>query len=154
MLARRYEMPWRRAYESYAAAAWFAAMAYFAFVGATSQLPRSLSLPLALLCFAVGALRITQALRTLVLRASLSGRGIQVITTGQLARWCRKPDEVFLGFGFEWRPVHSQRLYELAKIDYREFTVSPRLLTLLGYQSKPQPDAEIAAATRWSVPAV
>ena len=28
MLARRYEMPWRRAYESYAAAAWFAAMAY------------------------------------------------------------------------------------------------------------------------------
>ena len=143
MLMRRYEMPWRRAYESYAGAAWLAAMGFFAVVGVTRQLPRPLALPLALLCFAVGVLRISQALHTLVLRASLSGRGIQVITTGELARWCRKPDEVFLGFGFEWRPVHSQRLYELAKVDYREFTVSPRLLTLLGYDSKPQPDAEI-----------
>ena len=80
----------------------------------------------------MGVLRLVQAVHTLVLRASLSGRGIQVITTTELARWCCKPDEVFLGFGFEWRPVHSQRLYELAKIDYREFTVSPHLLTLLG----------------------
>ena len=143
MLARRYEMPWRRAYESYAGIGWLAAMAFFVIVGATLRLPRSLALPLAVLCFCMGVLRLVQAVRTLVLRASLSGRGIQVITTAELARWCRKPDEVFLGFGFEWRPVHSQRLYELAKIDYREFTVSPRLLTLLGYQSKPQPDAEI-----------
>src|SRR5687768_9525413 len=104
MLARRYEMPWRRAYETYAGAAWLAAMAFFAVVGATRQLPRSLALPLALLCFGIGVLRIAQALHTLVLRASLSGRGIQIITTTELARWCRRPDEVFLGFGFEWRP--------------------------------------------------
>ena len=143
MLVRRYEMPWRRAYECYAGIGWLAAMVFFATVGATQQLPRPLALPLAVLCFAMGLLRVAQALRTLVLRASLCGRGIQVITTTELERWCRKPDQVFLGFGFEWRPVHSQRLYELAKIDYREFTVSPRLLTLLGYQSKPQPDAEI-----------
>jgi len=45
-------------------------MAHFAFVGATFQLPRSLSLPLALLYIAVGVLRVTQALRTLVLRAA------------------------------------------------------------------------------------
>ena len=126
MLMRRYEMPWRRAYESYAGMGWLAAMAFFVVAGATLRLPRSLALPLAVLCFGMGVLRLVQAVRTLVLRASLSGRGIQVITTTELARWCRKPDEVFLGFGFEWRPVHSQRLYELAKIDYREFTVSPQ----------------------------
>ena len=67
-----------------------------------------------------------------MLRASLSGRGIQVLSTQAVARWTEKPDAVFLGFGFEWRPVHSQRLYELAKVDYREFTVSPRLLQVLG----------------------
>lgn len=124
MLMRRYEMPWRRAYEIYAGAAWLMAMAFFAAVGATHQLPRPLALPLALLCFAMGLLRIAQGVHTLVLRASLSGRAIQVIGTGELARWCHQPDEVFLGFGFEWRPVHSQRLYELAKVDYREFAVS------------------------------
>ena len=100
MLMRRYEMPWRRAYESYAGAAWLAVTAFFATTGATGQLPRPLALPLALLCFGMGVLRITQSVRTLVLRASLTGRAIQVISTGELARWRRKPDEVFLGFGF------------------------------------------------------
>jgi conjugal transfer pilus assembly protein TraD len=66
-----------------------------------------------------------------------------VLSTRDVARWTEKPDAVFLGFGFEWRPVHSQRLYELAKVDYREFTISPRLLQVLGYDARPQPDAEI-----------
>ncbi|HUW36595.1 MAG TPA: conjugative transfer system coupling protein TraD [Rhodocyclaceae bacterium] len=143
MLVRHYEMPWRRAYEVYASLAWWLALVYFLVVSTIGWLPRQLSLPLALICLAMGVLRLAQALRMLVLRASLGGRGIEVITTSELARWCRNPNDVFLGFGFEWRPVHSQRLYELAKIDYREYAVSPRLLRFLGYDSKPQPDAEI-----------
>jgi conjugal transfer pilus assembly protein TraD len=39
--------------------------------GATQRLPRSLALPLAVLCFCMGVLRLVQAVRTLVLRASL-----------------------------------------------------------------------------------
>lgn len=143
MLLRRYEMPWRRAYEAHASLAWLFALAYFVMVGSTGQLPRILALPLSITCFLIALMRITQALRTLVLRASLCGRSVQRITTQALAPLCSKPDEVFLGFGFEWRPVHSQRLYELAKIDYREFAVSPRLLTWLGYDLNPQPAAEI-----------
>jgi conjugal transfer pilus assembly protein TraD len=143
MLVRRYEMPWRRAYEVYAGIAWWLALVYFVGVGVVSVLPMQLALPLALACLAMGVLRVTQALRMLVLRASLGGRGIEVVGTDDLARWCQDPALVFLGFGFEWQPVHSQRLYELSKVDYREFAVSPRLLQLLGYDSKPQPDAEI-----------
>ncbi len=143
MLVRRYEMPWRRTYEVYASLAWWLALVYFLVVSTIGWLPRQLSLPLALICLAMGVLRLAQALRMLVLRASLGGRGIEVISTSELARWCKNPNDVFLGFGFEWRPVHSQRLYELAKIDYREYAVSPRLLRFLGYDSKPQPDAEI-----------
>ncbi|MEO8155142.1 MAG: conjugative transfer system coupling protein TraD [Rhizobacter sp.] len=146
MLARRYEMPWRRAYEAYAGIGWGLALIFFLVAGVAGVLPRPLALPLTLICFAMGALRVAQALNVLVLRASLAGRGIQVIGTDVQAQWCQNPAEVFLGFGFEWRPVHSQRLYELAKIDYREFTVSPRLLDVLGYASVPQPDAEIGLA--------
>ena len=143
MLMRRYEMPWRRAYELYAVGVWALALVFFVVVGATGRLPRPLALPLSVVCFAMGLLRVTQALDTLVLRASLTGRSIQVVGTNELAQWCQNPADVFLGFGFEWHPVHSQRLYELAKIDYRDFTVSPRLLRWLGQDVSPQPDAEI-----------
>ena len=111
MLVRRYEMPWRRAYEVYAGIAWWLALLYFLGVGVVGTLPRQLALPLALVCFAMGVLRVTQALRMLVLRASLGGRGIEVVGTDDLALWCQDPALVFLGFGFEWQPVHSQRLY-------------------------------------------
>jgi conjugal transfer pilus assembly protein TraD len=143
MLARRYEMPWRPAFEVHAAAVWLAATCYFAAVGATTALPRALAAALALLCLVMTVVRLAQALHALVLRASLAGRAVQVIRTSDFARWCDSADRVFLGFGFEWRPIHAQRLYELAKVDFRQYAISPRLLTLLGYAPQPQPDAEI-----------
>ncbi len=143
MLMRRYEMPWRRAYELYAGGTWALAMVFFVVAGAAGKLPLALAAPLSLLCLVTALLRVSQALNVLVLRASLGGRSIQVMSTAALASWCKNPDDVFLGFGFEWRPVHSQRLYELAKVDYREFAVSPRVLGWLGHESHPQPDAEI-----------
>lgn len=69
MLVRQYEMPWRPAYEAYAAATWLLATAFFAAVGVLGHLPRRLALPLALCCFVWGIFRGAQALRTLVLRA-------------------------------------------------------------------------------------
>lgn len=111
MLVRRYEMPWRRAYEAYAGIAWGLALIYFVGTGLTGTLPGQLALPLALTCFAMGVWRVTQALRILILRAALCGRAIEVIGTDDLARCCPDPASVFLGFGFEWQPVHSQRLY-------------------------------------------
>ena len=140
---RRFEMPWRRAYEAYAGMVWLVALAWFVMTGVTGRLPRTLALPLSMACLLMALLRVSQALHTLVLRASLCGRSIQRLTTQALAPLCKNPDEVFLGFGFEWRPVHSQRLYELAKIDYREFAVSPRWLGWLGFEVSPQSDAEI-----------
>lgn len=146
MSIRRYEMPWRQAYEVYTGLVWGMALVFFMVVGVIGQVPRALALPLSLTCFGMAVLRVSQALRILILRASLAGHGIQVMGTQVQAQWCTNPNAVFLGFGFEWRPVHSQRLYELAKIDYRDFAVSPRLLNLLGYDSLPQPDAEIGLA--------
>jgi conjugal transfer pilus assembly protein TraD len=61
MLARRYEMPWRTAYEAYAAAAWFAAAVHFCGVGVLGHLPPTLALPLALLCLSLSVWRLSQA---------------------------------------------------------------------------------------------
>jgi conjugal transfer pilus assembly protein TraD len=67
---------------------------------------------------------------------------MQVITTRKLETLTRDTDEIFLGFGFEWQPVHTQRLYELSKINYKDYAVSPWLLRLQGYVVDPQPDSE------------
>ena len=143
MLARQYEMPWRRAYEAYACIAWCAATISFVTIAVFESFPWIFTGPLAMLCLWMAVLRMHQALRILIVRASLVGQAMQVITTTELNRQCKCADEVFLGFGFAWLPVHSQRLYELSKVNYRDYAVSPKLLTWLGYQVNPQPDSEI-----------
>lgn len=143
MLLRRYEMPWRPAYEARAGAVWLLAFVVYAAFAVTRQMPAPLAVPLAAACMAMALLRIHHAMRNLVLRASLCGRSAEHMGVDALARLCTDPDSVFLGFGFYWQPVHAQRLYELAKIDYRDMMVSPRLLRWLGYPVQPQADDEI-----------
>jgi len=143
MLLRRYEMPWRPAYEACAGAAWLLTFVIYAGFALTGNMPSLLAAPIAAACMVMAMLRIHQALRNLVLRASLCGRSAERMGTDALARLCKDPESVFLGFGFDWLPVHAQRLYELAKIDYREMMVSPRLLSWLGHAVQPQTDDEI-----------
>lgn len=143
MLTRSYEMPWRRAYEAYAALIWLSTLLGFVFIATWGKLPRELALPLSVLCLGMCIARANQSLHVLTVRASLSGRSMQMITALELNHLCSNDDSVFLGHGFEWFPVHSQRLYELAKINYRDYAVSPRLLRFMGYEISPQPDSEI-----------
>src|SRR5687768_13391431 len=87
--------------------------------------------------------RWSQAVRVLRIRASLGGQAMQSIGSRELRRLCCDSRQVFLGFGFDWLPVHSQRLYELSKIDFRSLAVPSWFLWLLGYPAKPQPDEEV-----------
>ncbi len=143
MLVRKYEMPWRTAYELYSTVVWLGAALFFTYVGLRAHMPAALGGTMALVCLLMTLYRVRQALQVLTVRASLSGKAMQVITTRQLCGLTPAPDQVFLGFGFDWQPVHSQRLYELAKVNYRDYLVSPWFLRLLGYQVDPQPDADI-----------
>jgi len=143
MLLRKYEMPWRRAYEAYAGLAWTLASVFFVFAMARSVVPWPLTAGLALLCMMLAFHRSGQALGVLTVRASLCGRAMAFITPNALRKLCSDRSQVFLGFGFEWQPVHSQRLYELAKVNFRDFMVSPWLLRFLGHVVHPQPDDEI-----------
>jgi conjugal transfer pilus assembly protein TraD len=143
MLVRPYEMPWRPAYELWAAAAWLIGLVYFVHMAGSRAVTMTFALSLAGFALLMMLWRVRQSLRVLTVRASLSGRAMQVITTRRLAQLTPDKDKVFLGFGFEWQPIHSQRLYELAKINYKDFSVSPKLLRFLGYTVDPQPDGEI-----------
>ncbi|WP_431512808.1 conjugative transfer system coupling protein TraD [Variovorax sp. DAIF25] len=143
MLVRSYEMPWRRAFEAHSGLVWLAASLYFATIALAGPLPVLPSLGLAAACLLMACRRMAQAVRILRLRGSLGGRRIQVLSAQELGRLCTDPAQVFLGFGFEWRPVHAQRLYELSKVDYREFKVPEWLQHAMGQGGTAQPDAEI-----------
>jgi conjugal transfer pilus assembly protein TraD len=143
MLTRRYEMPWRTAFEGYAAALWSGGLVVLPVMTAYAMAPWRISLVLWLVCGAMALRRLGQALDILVVRASLSGRAMELVTPVRLDRLTQQPDQVFLGCGFEWQPLHAQRLYELMKVDYREFYASPMILRMLGYAVNPQPDGEI-----------
>src|SRR5687767_5568896 len=111
MLVRKYEMPWRRAYESYAGVAWIIALGFSIYAALTMDPPPwAFTACLIVICMVMALRRWGQALRLLAVRASLCGKAMQVIPTKRLRKLCRNPKEVFLGFGFEWQPVHSQRL--------------------------------------------
>jgi conjugal transfer pilus assembly protein TraD len=142
MLMRSYEMPWRSPMELVASAVWWgAALGTLALTPAT--VPQRLALPLLAVMIPMAVLRARQGLRIIGVRAALSGRAMEKISTRRLAQLASDPDMVVFGFGFEWQPVHSQRLYELAKVDYRELRIPPQVLRLLGYVVEPQPDGEI-----------
>jgi conjugal transfer pilus assembly protein TraD len=143
MLTRRYEMPWRPAYEAYAAVVWVLTGFYFVTVAWWETLPQGPTLGLAAACIAMAWRRSAQATRVLQLRGALGGRRVQVIGSQAMAALCPDPDQVFLGFGFAWQPVHAQRLYELSKVDYRQQAVPAWLQRLLGQGQSTQPDAEI-----------
>lgn len=143
MLMRSFEMPWRRAYEAYLAIAWTLAFAFDVDLARHAGRGGWLPALFAVVCLCLALRRWGQCLRILIVRASLSGRAMEVISTADLRRLCHDPDQVFLGYGFEWLPQHSQRLYELTKVDYRQVAFSPWLLRLLGYRCNPQPDEEI-----------
>ena len=143
MSVRKYEMPWRTAHEAYAAIAWSVGVALFAVLAHRAEHAAAVLALFALLSLGMAAYRWRQALRLLVVRASLSGRAMETLSRAKFRAQCRKADQVFLGFGFEWRPVHSQRLYELSKIHFRDYVVSHWLLRALGYDVHPQPEAEV-----------
>ena len=83
MLIRKYEMPWRTAFECYAAAAWIGAATYLVLLAWQSEWP-DLQWAFAAVALAMASLRVAQGLKLLILRASLCGRAVEVITTRRL----------------------------------------------------------------------
>lgn len=142
MLLRKYEMPWRRPVEFLASSTWAAAgAAYLAL--SPNLIPNRFGVSAALAALLYSAVRARQGLRIVCARSALSGRAQEVISVRQFGKLTRDPERVLFGYGFEWLPVHSQRLYELMKVDYREYVIPVGVLRLLGYQVTPQKDSEM-----------
>jgi conjugal transfer pilus assembly protein TraD len=145
MFLRKYDMPWRRALEGYAALVWALAGAAVVATAAARAHPAWIPITLGGLAAMLAVLRAAAAVRVLRIRASLSGRAIETIEERALLEaWGPgRHDTVLLGWGFQWQPEHSQRLYELKKIDFRRLAVPRWLRRTLGLPPEPQPGDEV-----------
>ena len=142
-MLRRYEQPWRPAYEGVSAVAWFCGSAFFLWQALHSSHAVNLMFGLSVACMVMCLLRSRKALAILLLRASLCGRAMETMTHAQLRRMTQQNRQVFFGYGFEWMPKHSQRLYDLQHINFRGVLAPSWLMRLNGMKVVPQPDSEV-----------
>lgn len=134
----RYEC-WRPAFESISVVGWIVAFGWVTWLYVAGRLPLNWCAILWVISFFMVILRSFQTLKVLSARAALSGAKQTFMTFEELARIMKgKRNELWLGIGFRWWPEHSQKLYELMKIDWTKLQL-PSWLTrlLLGNASLP-----------------
>lgn len=114
-------LAWRPVYEVYAAAGWAGSMILSGGMAATTSAP---SLPIWFIAGTSGVmfgLRGKKAWNLLCRKLALRGKGLTFITPEELLTLQREAeDSVWLGTGFEWTPEHSQRAYDMLKVDQRD----------------------------------
>ncbi|WP_126448145.1 conjugative transfer system coupling protein TraD [Sulfuricystis multivorans] len=127
MLLRQFEMPWRKAYEAYSAAVWFLCVIGLTYAWYTTSFP---DLPFyylgatALVFMIFNLLRAWEIWR---LKWSLGGKGISFITDEELKTKVTSVEgqensrALWFGKGFDWTPVHTQRVYEIKRADPEQF---------------------------------
>jgi len=138
MLLRQFEMPWRTTYEAHAAVGWIACLVTMGILYHTATVPKMPLLFLGVLAvgfFMVNAIRAWELWR---LKFNLSGKGISYITDDELEKKVYlqlslgqrmnrffgkkiEPDSLWVGRGFDWTPVHTQRVYEIKRADPEQF---------------------------------
>lgn len=127
----RYEC-WRPAYEGIAVIAWMCAFGWVTWLYFANRLPLSWCSVLWTLSGAFLIKRTYETLKVLMARASLSGAEVSFMTFDELSKIMKgRSDDLWLGFGFRWWPEHSQRLYELMKLDWTKLQLPSWLCRLL-----------------------
>ena len=127
----RYEC-WRPAYEGVAVIAWMCAFGWVTWLYFANRLPLSWCSVLWTLSGAFLIKRTYETLKVLTARASLSGSKVTFMSFKELSKIMKgHSDDLWLGFGFRWWPEHSQRLYELMKLDWTKLQLPNWLCRLL-----------------------
>lgn len=127
---------WRPAYEGWALLGWAFGFGWVTYLYFAERLPFLWCLILWGLCliFLIG--RALETLKVLTARATLSGSQISFMTFEELAQIMKgHKHDLWLGHGFRWWPEHSQKLYELMKLDWTKLQLSPYLTKLLTHNS-------------------
>ena len=118
-----YENPWRPNYELKAACWWGAgALGYAAYAGIGS-FPAGPLLWMAAGCAAMGTRMAIPGFRLMKTQLRLVGHPLATATFEDLKKLCSDPahrSDMWLGRGFLWQPRHTQKIYDILRINYQE----------------------------------
>ena len=116
MLLRKYEMPWRKVYEAYAAVAWLLCLMGLFYVWWETAVPEKPIIYLAWMATGFFLFNIVRAWKIWRMKWALGGKGISFITDTQLKSKVEKTEgALWVGKGFDWSPLHTQRVYEIKR---------------------------------------
>jgi conjugal transfer pilus assembly protein TraD len=117
-----YEAFLRPNYELTALTAWLGSAAAALWCAQTLDLPPQPFRLFAVAAAGMAAMRGRAALSNRLRRARLRGKRVAFIDHERIAAWCRRhPDQLWLGWGFEWTATHLQRAMEILNNDLTRF---------------------------------
>ena len=121
IMLRTYDQPWRPAYEWIAGITWLAVIPLYLMIAPAS----SGVIMKILVCFfalGIGIYRGKQAWENWELKLGLFNEGPTFLSAKKLREHIYKNNRmVWLGTGFDWEQKHTQRLYDLRRINLKSF---------------------------------
>lgn len=115
-------MPWRPTYEVWNCAAWLAAGISTTVVAFMTNLPKGPFFYMAIMSAGFAYLRGWQAHTLLNFKISLAGKAFSFISVKELTSIVKKnPKRLWLGYAWQWKPLHTQRAIEASKRDVNLF---------------------------------
>lgn len=113
----RYDNRLRPAYEAIAAITWSVATVAMIVVLFLTPLPRSAFVYMAGIASIMAAWRWYQTFRHWEFKIELIDQPFRTMQASKLIELMRiRPDRLWLGHGFEWQPIHTQRVIEVRKL--------------------------------------
>lgn len=134
-----YKVMLRPAYEAYAAVSWASSSVVMAGIGLFSHVPSSAFTTMAGVSIGMSLYRGWQTKCIWDYKLSLAGKGFSYLDGRQVVAYNRaNPEYMWLGYGFEWQPSHSQMAYDILKQD-KEAIYPPQIyLDLLRIHNDPR----------------
>ena len=119
-----YENLLRPTYELISALSWSAAAVMMLLITAFTNLPKSAFLYMGVISIGFAVWRWKQTISLWDFKLNLAGKAFAYMKASMLVRLMKSmPDDLWLGFGFDWGPTHTQRAAEIRKRDLK--TVMP-----------------------------
>lgn len=134
-----YQVLLRPPYEAYAAGSWFGSAAVMAGIGLFSKIPSQAFISMATVSCAMALYRTWQTKKIIDYKISLSGKAFSVLEGSEVVHFTQEnPEHLWIGFGFEWQPSHSQMAYDIIKENKSEIYPSQTFLNLMGVKHDPR----------------
>lgn len=134
-----YQVMLRKPYEMYAAASWTTTAVVTTSIGLFSTIPSNAFISMAGVSMCMAMYRSWQTKTILDYKIGLSGKAFAFMDGREVVTYSKQnPDNLFLGFGFEWQPSHSQMAYDIIKEDLTEIYPPQLYLKLVGIKHDPR----------------